>query len=559
MDREGFVSTACRPQVTLIAALIIAGSTLAAGQAALELNGSPSRTFLPLNFAHGSRITAGTFDGANIESNQNVSQVVDARSIGVDCAGIKDSAVALNALSDSGRITGMKLVFPAGSWGEQCLVKLSSTWRIYNSTSFTIDGGARCGLPGKCTHFKYTGSPGGAVVDMEQVQGFEIKNVFIDGNGIANTGVIVDQHSSGGIATYDGIFEGVLFDANASNSSGPHNGWVGLSVSPVSTVNVADIRVIDSAFECRNGTGTIGYGLGLTNGSRNALLEVIRHNYFEHCGYGIYQNNGGAIVEENTFGGDGSTIDDIYMTGTASHERIIANWSETQFSSSNQFLKAAFQDVTGEGIEISGNQIPVNGTSNGNGPGCALDVGGNTITSSEVNVWYPGYLKGKGGSKSCATTNGYSFTWSGPSGLSWPEDVTGTLTAGIFLPGSLKNGPSAGMIANSAESIAQGVPLKWTSATTVVETRAGDTGTGVVIGVSANAPGTSDRPTYVMTSGYIIMTADGDCSAGQFVTVSHQTPGRVHCTSSYAAGTVIGVVLLSKKSGGGVYVQIGLR
>lgn len=530
MDRKALAPKAGWPQIILIAAVLIAGATIAAG-------------------------AVGSVDSA---SQQNW-QVVDARSIGVDCAGRDDSAVALNALSDSGRITGIKLVFPAGSWGEQCLVKLASTWRIYNSTSFTIDGGARCGLPGKCTHFKYTGPPGGTVVDMEQVQGFEIKNVLIDGNGIANTGVIVDQDASGGIVTYDGIFEGVLFDANASSSSGPHNGWVGLSVSPRSTVNVADIRVIDSAFECRKGTGTIGYGLGLTNGSRNALLEVIRHNYFEDCGYGIYQNNGGAIIEENTFGGDASTIDDIYMNGTASHERIIANWSETQFSPSNQFLKAAFQDVTGPGIEISGNQIPVNGTSNGNGPGCALDIGGNTITSSEVNVWYLGYLRGKGGSKSCATTNGYSFTWSGPSGLSWPEDVTGTLTAGIFLPGSLKNGPSAGMIANSGESIAPGVPLKWTGAATVVETRAGDTGAGVVIGVAANAPGTSDRHTYVMTSGYITMTADGDCFVGQFVTVSHQNPGHVQCTGTYAAGTVIGVVLLRETGGGGVYVQIGLR
>lgn len=502
-------------------------------------------------------IAGGTSAGmTNTRSDQNDGQVVDARSIGVDCAGTNDSAAALNALTAGGGLTGIKLVFPAGNKGGPCLITLGSTWKIYNATSFTIDGGARCGLPGNCTHLKYTGSAGGAVIDMERVFGFEVKNIVVDGNGTAATGVVVDENVPGGIATYDGIFEGVLFNANASNPSGPHTSWVGLSVSPVSRSNVADIRVIDSAFECVNtgsGSGTIGYGLGLTNSSQNALIEVIRHNYFEHCGYGIYQRNGGAIIEENTFGGDASTIDDIYLTGIASHERIVANWSESQSGPSNQFFKAAFQDVTGPGIEISANQIPLNG-------GCALDIGGNTITSLEPNVWYNGAAgQGKYSAKACATSGGSNFNWSGPSGLSWPEDVTGTLTAGIFLPGSLKNGPSAGMIANSGMAIAQGVPVKWSGAAAVVGTIAGDAGAGVVVGVAANAPGTSGRPTYVMTSGYIIMAADGDCSVGQLVTVSRKNPGRVQCTSTYRAGTVIGVALLGERDGGRVYVQVGLR
>jgi len=535
-----------------IAALMIAGCISAVGQIALGVNASFLETSSSSSFVTSSS-TAGNLSDAIVGPDQNDRQVVDARSIGADCTGTNDSAGALNTFSASGGLKGIKLVFPAGTRDGSCLIKLGSTWKIYNSTSFTIDGGARCGLPGNCTRFKYTGTPGGVAVEMEQAFGFEVKNLLIDGNGTAATGVIVDQDVPGGIATYDGIFEGVLFDADASNSSGPYNGWVGLSVSPVSTANVADIRVVDSAFECRKGTGTIGYALGLTNGSRNALLEVIRHNYFEHCGYGIYQKNGGAIIEENTFGGDAATIDDIYLTGTSSHERIVANWSESQQGPSNQFFRAGFQDVTGPGVEISGNQIPVNG-------GCALDIGGNFITSREPNVWYNGAAgQGKYSTKACATANGYSFTWSGPSGLSWPDDVTGTLTAGIFLPGSLKNGPSAGMVANSGAAIAQGLPVKWTDATTVVGTRVGDTGPGVVVGVAANAPGSSGRRTYVMTSGCIIMTADGDCSARQFVTVSHQTTGHVQCTSTYTAGTVIGVAFLGEKGGGGVYVQVGLR
>jgi hypothetical protein len=482
-------------------------------------------------------------------------QVIDARDIGVDCSGKKDSAPALNALSNSGRLTGIKLVFPASTAGQPCLVKLGSTWQIHDATSFTIDGGARCGLPGNCTRFQWFGGPSETVIDMEEIFGFEVKNVVVDGNGIAARGVIVDQKIAGGIATYDGVFEGVLFNANASGSGSLSDDWVGLSVSPTSTANVADIRVVDSAFECvstgKTG-GTIGYGLGLINGSRNALLEVVRHNYFEHCGYGIYQKNGGAIIEENTFGGDASTVDDIYLSGTSSHERIVANWSESQQGPSNQFLKAAFTDLTGPGIDISGNQIPINDV-------CALDIGGNTITSREPNVWYHGQKYGSHGSKACASTNGYAFTWSGPSGLAWPDDVTGTLTSGIFLPGSLKNGPAAGIIANSAAAIREGVPVKWTGVNAVAGTTPQDTGAGIAIGVTANAPDAPARPTYVMFSGYIMMDADGGCSLGQFVVVSRSNAGRVECTTTFAAGKVIGIALKSGVGDKKVEVQVGLR
>ena len=503
----------------------------------------------------GGQVAAAQHTGPATDPHHKA-RIVNARDFGVDCSGKKDSAGALNALTGPGKLTSVKIVFPAANPESPCLVKLVSTWRIYNSTSFTVDGGARCGLPGNCTTFRWAGNAGGTVIDMEQVFGFEVKNVRIDGAGTAGIGVVVDQSVAGAIATYDGIFDGVVFNANASNSSGgPHQGWVGLSVSPTSRSNVADIRVLNSAFECMSsgkGSGTIGYALGLLSGSQNAVLEVIRHNYFEHCAYGIYQRKGGAIIEENTFGGDASTIDDIYLGGTASHERIVANWSESQQGNSNQFLKAAFSDVTGPGIEISGNQIPINGV-------CALDIGGNRITSREPNVWYKGEAYGRSGTKACATTNGYSFTWEGPSGLAWPADVTATLLEGIFLPGSLNNGPSAGMIAISSQAIAQGMPVKWTGAATVVGTTPLDTSAGVVVGVVTNAPGTAARPTYVMTAGYIIMAADGDCSVGQFVVVSKRDAGHVECESIFAAGKQIGVVLLGEKGGGPVYVQVGLR
>jgi hypothetical protein len=61
-----------------------------------------------------------------------------------------------------------------------------------------------------------------------------------------------------------------------------------------------------------------------------------------------------------------------------------------------------------------------------------------------------------------------------------------------------------------------------------------------------------------MTAGFIVMTADGNCSIGKFVVVSTQNAGHVQCSSLYVAGTVIGVAI-HEEQGGGVSVQIGLR
>ncbi len=188
----------------------------------------------------------------------NYGQAVSAQDIGVDCSGNNDSAGPLNAFTAAGGLVGVKLIFPAGTPGTPCLVKLATTWRIYNSTSFTIDGQARCGLPGNCTRFVWAGKTGGTMIDMEGVFGFEVDNISLNAAGTAGTGVIVDQNSASTIATYDGIFQGVLFNANASNSSGPFSGWVGLSVSPLSRANVADIRVIDSSFECMSSGPAVG-------------------------------------------------------------------------------------------------------------------------------------------------------------------------------------------------------------------------------------------------------------------------------------------------------------
>jgi hypothetical protein len=474
---------------------------------------------------------------------------------GIVCDGTTDNAPYLNSL----KLTRNNLTLTPG-----CVVALKSTWNIKNQQSFTIDGQARCGLPAACPRLKWLGPAGGTILNMENVQGVLVENLGFDGAGLAANGVIVDEISPVVVNTYDVIFQGDEFDGNYPGSGAPNQNWVGLSVSPVSRADVADIRVVDSSFACRGtgpGSGTIGYAQGLVKHSQNSLQNVIRHDNFTACGYGIYQNSGGAIIEENTFGGDANTIDDIFVSGsTAGQERIARNWSETQYGTNNQFLR--IDTPPGASLEISANQIPVN-------LGCAVDIGGNAITSTQANQWYPGAncggtWTGCKGTKVCSTGNSSAgFTWSGPSGLAWSGTTAGDLSGkgipnGIFLPGSIENGPSAGLRTISAGAIPTGAPVKWTGTSTASGTQSTDAGQNLVVGVAANSPGTSGRSVYVMTSGWIMMAADGNCAVGQSVQVSPRTNFHVVCTSAPHAGTIIGKVLRGETGDGSVYVQVNL-
>ena len=472
------------------------------------------------------------------------------------CDGTTDNAPYLNSLT----LTGGDLLFPPG-----CVAALKSTWSIMNQQSFTIDGQVRCGLPGSCPRLKWIGPSGGTILALENVQGALVQDLVFDGAGSAANGVVIDQTSSYSVATFDVILQGNDFDGNYPGSYPANSNWVGLSISPNSKVNVADIRAVDNAFACRGtgsdrstGTGTIGVGIGLTNASQNALQEVIRHNTFLGCSYGIWQKSGAAIIEENTFGGNANAIDDIRIDGSpAGQERIAANWSESNTGENNQFLK--IDTAPGATIEISANQIPVNG-------GCAVDIGGNHIFSSQPNRWYPG--AGGSGPKACSTTNSADFTWAGPSGLSWPRDITSSapgIQAGVFYNG----GPSlAGRneswpkveVFSSAAAIVFGSPVKWTGTGMMIGTTTSDAGKpGIVVGVAANAPGAPNRNTAVAKAGWIPMRSPGACSVGQFAVVSSSSNSQVDCTSSYTAGEIVGVVLLGNSGSGTVYVDVGLR
>jgi len=94
----------------------------------------------------------------------------------------------------------------------------------------------------------------------------------------------------------------------------------------------------------------------------------------------------------------------------------------------------------------------------------------------------------------------------------------------------------------------------------VVVTTTSDTGAGLPIGVCVNSPGIG-KNCSVMTSGVAALTlGTGTCAIGNFVIVDTTTNGRVKCTGTYSAGTVIGVALTAQSSVGSSFnVMVGLR
>jgi hypothetical protein len=114
----------------------------------------------------------------------------------------------------------------------------------------------------------------------------------------------------------------------------------------------------------------------------------------------------------------------------------------------------------------------------------------------------------------------------------------------------------------STAAITGPVPVKWDTgnANQVVVTTTTDTGAGIPIGVCANSPGVAGS-CLVMTTGTVALTlGTGTCSIGNFVIVDTTTNGRVQCTGTYTAGTVIGKAQAAQAVVGNTFnVQLGLR
>jgi hypothetical protein len=134
---------------------------------------------------------------------------------------------------------------------------------------------------------------------------------------------------------------------------------------------------------------------------------------------------------------------------------------------------------------------------------------------------------------------------------------TTTDTSGTILA---NGGYGVKLVATSA--ITGPVPVKadTSNANQVVVTTTGDTGSGIPIGICTNSPGAAGNCTVITSGISALVLGTGTCSIGNFVIVDTTTSGRVKCTASYSAGTVIGVAMAANSTvGTGFNVMVGLR
>ncbi len=123
-----------------------------------------------------------------------------------------------------------------------------------------------------------------------------------------------------------------------------------------------------------------------------------------------------------------------------------------------------------------------------------------------------------------------------------------------------KKGIGVVLVSTAAIGIFSPVKADTANANQVVITTTTDTAAGLVIGICAATPGAGGN-CPVQTTGYFALTlGTGTCSIGNFVIVDTTTNGRVKCTATYTAGTVIGVAMAANSTVGTTFnVMVGLR
>jgi len=375
----------------------------------------------------------------NLQQGGGEQDVIDVRKYGVDCSFTRDSSAALNALTAAPENNGHPIVFPP-----KCHVRVANTWSIKNLSAFTVRGLSGAGANGfygtNVPTLSWAGPAGGAMIDMEYVDGFVIENLAIDGAGSAGVGINVDKAGSGGtVNTTDGILRRI--NINSNFAGGGRAGWIGLRFANVSTNNVEDMRVLDSTIRCQKTPNSTAI---LVGASANAKNFQILHNDISDCTFGIVTSYGGSFdISFNEFGTNGT---DITLGLVSDPTRISYNLSESEYAG-ERFLNAT-QLFTNDGIEVSGNHIPVNDV-------CAVNINNARVSAAADNTFYPGY-QGTGAKLCNSDGKGNSATVVGLGGL-------GPAALATFLQQSVPNGSHnrivgnspTGWISNTPEFVAQ--------------------------------------------------------------------------------------------------------
>ena len=150
-----------------------------------------------------------------------------------------------------------------------------------------------------------------------------------------------------------------------------------------------------------------------------------------------------------------------------------------------------------------------------------------------------------------SSPNTFSGNIVDPTNITTP--VLDLLAGQVYTGNTLASGVVGNAVGyKSTAAITGPVPVKWdtSNANQVVVTTTTDTGAGVPIGVCVNSPGVAGS-CLTMTTGTVALTlGTGTCAIGNFVIVDTTTNGRIKCTGTYTAGTVIGTAQVANSTVG---------
>jgi hypothetical protein len=106
--------------------------------------------------------------------------------------------------------------------------------------------------------------------------------------------------------------------------------------------------------------------------------------------------------------------------------------------------------------------------------------------------------------------------------------------------------------ATAALTSGQVVKVDSANANSVVVAATTDTGAGAVLGFVENSPGAAAAAQIAIPGSIIVdpLLGTGTCSIGNFVIVDTTTAGRVKCTGTFAAGTILGYAVTAQASVG---------
>lgn len=329
------------------------------------------------------------------------------------------------------------------------------------------------------------------------------------------------------------------------------------------TVN-AGFGVSGENFIIGSGTETAMYGtygsIGTWTGSTgnvtqaNALAATIWN-----MGSGtISTANGLHVTPPNGSAGtitnfNGIQIDNLAVTGVTNAIAINVTANDSNFQRVNE-TQAVISGAASDSLPCL---RFTNGTTT-NPPGwCANALSGNseiligTVNNSKIIQIDSTY------GQTLVNRSGLGFAFSGTSrdsgifplaaGILGIGNGTVSSTSGGYLLGT------TGFSAVSTSGVTAGNPVKLDTgnANQVNPTVTTDTGAGIPVGIAIVTTGASS-PTYIATNGQVAtpVLGTGTCAIAQFVIVDTTTNGRVKCTSTFTAGTVIGKALQAQSTVG---------